>query len=101
MPILPTTPFLLLAAFFFTRSSPRALYWLEHNRLFGAYIHNYRSGRGMRLRDKVISIFCLWLAIGGSVIFAVESLWVRLSLLGIATGVTVHLMRINTYRPER
>jgi uncharacterized protein len=101
LPVLPTTPFLLLAAFFFARSSDRFLHWLLNNRLFGAYIRNYREGRGMTLRSKVFTISMLWLTIGLTVIFGIDQLWLRLLLIGIASGVTYHLLSINTYRPEK
>lgn len=100
IPVLPTTPFLLLAAFLFAHSSQQALHWLENNRLFGAYIRNYRQGRGMKLLDKIISLAFLWIAIGVSVTFAVENTWIRILLLIIALGVTVHLVRLKTFRPE-
>lgn len=99
IPVLPTTPLLLLAAFLFTRSSPRALHWLENNRLFGAYIRNYRSGRGMKLRDKVITLALLWLGIGLSIVFLLDRLWLELLVAAVAAGVTAHLVRIKTCRP--
>ena len=101
VPVLPTTPFLLLAAFFFARSSDRALNWLLHNRWFGAYIRNYREGRGMALKDKVISLSLLWITIGLSAIYAVDQWWLRLVLVGIASGVTFHLTRLKNYLPEQ
>lgn len=99
IPVLPTTPFLLLAAFFYARSSERALNWLLTNRWFGSYIRNYREGRGMALKDKVITIFSLWVTIVFTGVFLVENVWVRLLLAVVAIGVTTHLVRINTYRP--
>jgi len=101
LPVLPTTPFLLLAAFFFARSSDRALQWLLHNRWFGAYIRNYRAGRGMALRDKIITLSLLWATIGLSAVYAVEQWWLRLLLISVAGGVTFHLARLKTYRQER
>jgi hypothetical protein len=100
VPILPTTPFLLLAAFLFGRSSPRFYKWLHTNRWFGAYLMNYRAGRGLPLREKILTISALWLAILLSVAFALSSWWARGSLLLIATAVTIHLLRIPTYRPS-
>lgn len=100
LPVLPTTPFLLLAAFFFTRSSKRALHWLENNRLFGEYLRNYRQGRGMKLSDKIITISLLWAGIGLSIVYLVEHRLVDLLLLGVAAGVTYHLARLKTYRSE-
>lgn len=98
VPVLPTTPFLLLAAYFFAKSSPRFLRWLLTNRLFGKYIDNYRSGRGIPLLQKILTIISLWLTIGVSALFFVESWWVRGLLLVIALGVTVHLVRVKTYK---
>lgn len=98
VPILPTTPFLLLAAFFYARSSPRFLHVLLHNRWLGAYIRNYREGRGIPLRMKAITITGLWTTIGLTIIMAVASPWGRLALVGVAVAVTVHLLKIKTLR---
>lgn len=99
VPILPTTPFLLLAAFLFGRSSPRFYAWLHDNRWFGEYLRNYRAGRGLPLREKVLTICALWVAILLSVAFALSSWWPRAVLLFIAAAVTFHLLRIPMYRP--
>ena len=101
LPVLPTTPFLLLAAFLFARSSDRFLHWLLTNRWFGEYIKNYREGRGMPAREKAIAIVSLWVTIILSIVYFIPVWWVRLILLLIAVAVTTHLLRINTYRPER
>ena len=95
VPILPTTPFLLLAAACYMRSSERFYRWLTNNRLFGAYVRNYIEGRGMPIKIKLATIFLLWLAIGLSVAFAVESLAIRIILISIAIGVTVHIALIR------
>ena len=99
LPVLPTTPFLLLAAVCYAHSSPRFYHWLLNNRWFGEYIRNYREGNGMPLRQKIITIGLLWLTIGLSVVYAVSLWWVRLILLGIAVGVTTHLVSIKTSPP--
>jgi hypothetical protein len=100
VPVLPTTPFLLLAAICYARSSPRFYRWLIGNRWCGAYIRNYREGRGIAFKHKVITLTLLWLSIGYAAIFAVSAWWLRLLLLGIAVGVTLHLTRLRTYRPQ-
>ncbi len=100
LPVLPTTPFILLAAFLFARSSNRALQWLLNNRWFGSRIRNYREGRGMAAQDKAVSLLSLWVTIGLTTVFVVDNLWVKLILVGIACGVTFHLLRIKTYRPR-
>ena len=98
LPLLPTTPFLLLAAACYLRSSPRLHEWLVNSRVLGAYIRDYTSGRGIPTRAKVVSISLLWLTIGFSVVHVVDSLVVRVILLVIATAVTVHIL---TIRPSR
>ena len=98
VPILPTTPFLLLAAFFFGRSSPRFYRWLHTNRWFGAYLTNYREGRGLPRREKILTVAALWLAITLSAAIALSSWWARGGLVLIAAAVTVHLLRIPTFR---
>ena len=100
VPLLPTTVFLLLAAYCYARSSQKFYDWLLNNRWFGEYIRNYREGRGIPLKQKIFSISLLWLTIGYSVLFVVSLWWVRLILLVIAIGVTIHLMVLKTYNPE-
>ncbi len=100
LPLLPTTPFLLLAAVCYARSSPRFYDWLMNNRWCGAYIRNYREGRGTTLKHKVLTIVLLWLTIGYTACFVVLQWWVRLILFGIAVGVTVHVVRLRTFKPE-
>jgi uncharacterized protein len=100
LPVLPTTPFLLLAAYFYARSSKKFYNWLLTNRWFGEYIRNYREGRGMPLNHKIISILLLWLTIIYAAWFVVDILWLKMILVGIAAGVTFHLVRVKTYKPE-
>ena len=101
LPLLPTTVFLLLAAWCFSKSSPRFHSWLLNNRLLGGYISAYHEGRGMSLRDKWVTLATLWVGIGITAVFFVDVLWVRLLLLAIATGVTAHLVRLPTLRTEK
>ena len=98
LPLLPTTPFLLLAAACFARSSPRLDDWLHHNRLFGPYLRAYRDGHGIPLRVKVSIISLLWISITLSAIFAIPTrLWaLRFTLVAIALLVSIHVLRIKT-----
>ena len=98
IPVLPTTPLLLISAALYAKSSTRFYNWLINNRIFGQYIKNYREGKGIPLRLKIITITLLWVTIGCSAIFAVDILWVRIMLVIIAAGVTVHVIRI---RPKK
>jgi hypothetical protein len=98
VPLLPTTPFLLLAAICYARSSDRFYHWLLNNRWFGSYIRNYLQKRGIPLRAKVFTLVLLWVAIGCSVAFAVELFVVRLVLVLIAIGVSIHVLTLRTLK---
>ena len=98
VPILPTTPFLLIAAVCFARSSERFYRWLITNRWFGEYIKNYREGKGISLKRKVFAISLLWVTIGYSALVVANQLWIKLLLWAIAVGVTIHLLKIRTYQ---
>ncbi len=98
VPILPTTPFLLLAAACYTRSSRRLYDWLLNNRYFGGYIKNYIQRKGVPLKIKVLTVVLLWITIGSSVIFAVQVFIVKVILILIAIGVTIHIICIKTYK---
>ena len=100
LPVLPTTPFLLLAAICYARSSKRFYHWLMTNRWCGEYIRNYREGRGIPLKQKVLAVLLLWLTIGYAAWFVVSLWWAKSILFGVAVGVTIHLIRIKTCKPE-
>ena len=95
IPVLPTTPFLLLSAALYARSSQRFYNWLISNRIFGKFIKDYREGKGIPLKVKIITIILLWITIGCSAIFAIDIFWVRIILIIIAAGVTIHIIRIK------
>lgn len=99
LPLLPTTVFLLMGAYCYSRSSERFHNWLLTNRLCGSYISNYRSGRGITLRQKTSTVLTLWASIGFSMWF-VGGFWIDLLLLLVAIGVTLHIVLLKTYRPE-
>lgn len=101
LPILPTTPFLLLAAACYARSSKRFYDRLINNKWFGAYIKNYREGKGIPLKVKVYTISLLWITILFSAFFVINIFWVRVVLILIAIGVTVHVLIIKTYRQKK
>jgi uncharacterized membrane protein YbaN (DUF454 family) len=98
LPLLPTTPFLLLAAACYARSSKRFYHWLLSNNWFGRYIKNYREKRRIPSRVKFSTISVLWITIAISAYFATESFLVRAILVLIAIGVTVHILSIRTSR---
>jgi len=97
LPLLPTTPFLLLAAACFLRSSDRLYDWLIHHRWFGRTIRQYREHKAVSLQTKLATLLLLWitLAISGMVI---DVLWLRLVLLLVGIGVTWHVSSMKTMK---
>jgi uncharacterized membrane protein YbaN (DUF454 family) len=95
-PGLPTTPFLLLAAGCYFRSSERLYLWLLDHKLFGRYIRNFRENKSLPLNIKIISLSLMWLMITASVSFLIDNLIVKiiLALLGVAG--TIVLISIPT-----
>ena len=98
VPVLPTTPFLLLAAFCYMRGSQRLYNTLLCNRFIGGYIRNYLEGRGMSLKMKIWTLSLLWVAIVCSAVFATDSPVVKIVLLVIACGVTAHITLLRVVK---
>jgi len=97
LPVLPTTPFLLLAAWCFARSSPRLYAWLHNNRLFGEYLRRYRNNEGLPLPLKVTTISLLWLTLGASAVLTWPARpWLAGALTLVGAAVTIHIARIKT-----
>ena len=101
LPLLPTTPFLVLAAMCFSRSSERFHNWLLNNKWFGAYIKNYREGNGISLRQKVVVLSLLILTIGYSCIFLLDHIVGRIILVLVAIGISSHILRLPTLRSPK
>ena len=101
LPILPTTPFLLLSAACYARSSKRFYTWLMNNKWFGNYIKNYREGRGIPLKFKIFTISLLWITILFSIYYVIDNFWVEVILIIIAFSVTIHILTIKTFKQKR
>jgi hypothetical protein len=99
-PLLPTTPFLLLAAACFFRSSDRLYAWLIHHKWFGTYIRHYREHKAITLRAKVVVLLFLWSVIGYTAFGIVTAWWVRALLGVIAVSVTIHILHVKTLTRE-
>lgn len=100
IPLLPTTPFLLLAAACFFRSSEKLYKWLMAHRWLGPYISNYREHKAISRWHRIITLMVLWGVIGYTTVAAVSQIAIRLLLLLIASGVTIHLLMLKTVTPE-
>lgn len=101
LPLLPTTPFLLLTAALFAKSSPKYYQKLLNNKWCGTYIRNYRNGNGIPIYAKIMALTLLWVTITSSIILTDMSLFVDLFILIIASGVTVHILRLKTSRSNK
>lgn len=98
LPLLPTTPFLLLSAFCFARSSERFHAYLYNHRVFGAYLRNYESGQ-MSIRHKIRTLSIMWIGILVSAALINKPIvWVVFII--IASCVTVHLWRLRPAEPR-
>ncbi|WP_337058056.1 YbaN family protein [Pseudomonas sp. USHLN015] len=95
LPVLPTTPFLLLAAACFVRSSRRFYLWLVNHRHLGPWIRDYLEGNGIPLRGKVYAIGLMWISIAFSC-YLVPMPWARGFMLTSAVLVTVYILRQKT-----
>lgn len=98
VPLLPTTPFLLLSAALYCRSSRRLYGWLMTNPLLGPYISNYRLKRAMTLSTKIVSLTLLWGSILSCILFVTDLLWLRILLGAVLVGVTAHILSFRTIR---
>jgi uncharacterized protein len=98
LPILPTTPFLLLAAACYVKGSARMSFWLNNNKLFGSYLRNYREGKGMSAKGKVFSLTLLWATMLYAVFLMTNVLVYQVVMLIVPAGVSFHLLRIPTYK---
>lgn len=98
IPILPTTPFILLAAWLFLRSSTRLHQKLMTNHYFGPMVMNYQVHKAIPVRAKIYSLSMLWICILFSSFFFTDKWWLRILLCAIATGVTIHILSFKTLK---
>ena len=101
VPLLPTTPFLLVAAYCYSRGSKRLYNTLLSNKLIGSYLRNYLEGKAMSLKAKIWSIGILWVVIGCTAAFVTDSLIIRIVLLAVGSGVTVHVALLRVVVPSK
>lgn len=98
LPILPTTPFLLLTAALYFRSSPRAYGWLLRHKYLGGYIRSFREDRAIPLRAKIVSLTLLWLTSLHCVLLLFKPWWLKLLMLIVAAGTTFYITSFKTRR---
>ncbi len=100
LPLLPTTPFLLLAAWCYCKSSSRLYGWLMGHPVLGGYIRDYRDKRAITLSGKIVSLALLWGTLLYCIGWVADPLWLRLLLGAILLGVTLHILSFRTLRRD-
>ncbi|GAA6133667.1 YbaN family protein [Oceaniserpentilla sp. 4NH20-0058] len=96
LPLLPTTPFLLLAAACFVRTSPKFYNWLIEHPKLGSYILHYLDGKGLPKRAKYLTIGLIFITMGTSALLVVPVIWGKLTLLAIGLAVSIYIWRLPT-----
>lgn len=98
LPLLPTTPFLLLTAALYFRGSPRLYQWLLNQKNLGPYIRNFRENKAIPLRAKIVSLLLMWSTMLYCILFLIPLVWVKVILFLIAAGVTYHILSFKTLK---
>ena len=99
LPMLPTTPFLLLSAAAWLKASPSLYEWLLNHRIFGEYIRNFREHRAIPLRVKIVSVSMVWLTIGYCIIAVVDEWWwAQLLMALLAIAISWHILSYKTLK---
>jgi len=97
IPLLPTTPFLLLAAYCYIRSSKKLYDWLMGNKVLGNYIHNYFEHKAISIRAKISTMVILWVGLSVSMLL-LDNWWIRALLIAVGIGVSIHVLTIKTLK---
>ena len=100
LPIIPTTPFILLSAWCFFRSSERLYQWVISNERFGPTIKNFHGGKGITKKMKTRAIVMMWLTISLSVYFYINNIYLIALLYIIAIGVSIYLYKLPTMKEQ-
>ena len=102
LPLLPTTPFILLSAALFAKSSDRLHHYLLEHKIFGPMIRDYNENKSISLKTKVISLSTMWASILYATFFVASGkIWLQALLLCIAIGVSIHILRFKTKREQQ
>jgi len=101
LPVLPTTPFLLLSAACYYKGSERLHRWMLNNRLFGDYLRNYKEGKGIPPKTKIFTLILLWSAISFSALFMLNNPIIQIILFAIAIGVSIHVVTLPNSKRAR
>lgn len=98
LPVLPTTPFLLLSAALYMRSSQRLYDWLMSHKHLGPYIKNFREHKALPLRVKIVSVTMVWVTLLYCAISVANEWWMSALFIAIAIGVSIHILSYRTLK---
>ena len=96
LPLLPTTPFLLLAAALYVRSSEELYNWLIHQKYLGTYIRNFREHKAIPLHAKIISVTLVWITLLYCAIGISDNIYLSIGLLILAIAISWHILSYKT-----
>lgn len=98
LPVLPTTPFLLLTAALYFKASDKMYNWLMNHKCFGPYIRNFREHKAIPLKAKIVSVTMLWATLLYCAFGVSNNLWMSLLFIAIAIAVTIHILSYKTLK---
>ncbi len=95
LPVLPTTPFLLLASVCYLKSSKRMYNWLINNKVLGSYIYSYMNYKAVSKNTKTGAIIFLWITLSISILL-IKLIYIKVFLVLVGIAVTWHIATIRT-----
>lgn len=98
VPLIPTVGPVLLAAFFFSKSSERFDNWLVNNRFFGTIVRDWRAGLGFTLQAKTLAVVAIIVTFTVSVVFVVRPTFLRIGLIVLASALVLYIAQLPTKR---
>ncbi len=101
LPLLPTTPFLLLTAFLYFRGSDRLYNWLIHHPQLGTYIRAFREEKALPLRAKVVSLTVMWASILYCTLCLIPLWHVKVFLWAVSGAVTLYILSLKTKKSTK
>jgi hypothetical protein len=96
LPVLPTTPFLLLSLYCYMRSSKKLYNFVLNHKILGPYVKDFTSGEGIPLATKRKAIALIWISIPTSAFIFVSSIYVRIAMFSIGTIVSIYIWKQET-----
>ncbi|WP_353050352.1 YbaN family protein [Bacillus sp. ISL-45] len=96
VPLLPTTPLILLGAACYVKASDELYQKLIRNKWLGGYIKDFREKNGITLKNKVLSLSLMWISILGTILFFEVNFWLAAVLIVIAVTVSAYILSFDT-----